>query len=92
MVVGGKTKITLAPWPKYTNEKHILLHSESLLTVVDPTDAVRDAYLKKIGKTLEDFTPDPSPVLLNEDDQLPDDSYVRDNDYDDDYEPRYQEV
>jgi len=94
MLVGGTTKVTLTPWParKYTDEKHILLHSDSLLTVVDPNDKVRDAYLKKIGKTLEDFKPQEQPVLLNEDEEVPSEDYIRDNDYDDDYEPRYQEV
>ena len=88
MVVGGSSKLTLTPWPKYTDEKHILLHSESLLTVVEPTERVRDAYLAKIGKTIEDFTPQPQPELLQEDEQLPTGEYPE---FDDEYEPRYQE-
>lgn len=93
MIVSGAAKVSLTSWPKYTNEKHILLHSDSLLTVMEPTDVIRDAYLKKIGKTLEDFTPAPQPVLLNEDESVPDGSPIRDTYYDeeDDYEPRYQE-
>jgi hypothetical protein len=48
---------------------------------------VRAAYLKKIGKTEEDFTPkEDDKVLLNEDEQLPQDTWV------DDYEPNYAET
>ena len=89
MEVSGSTKLTLTPWPKYTDENHVLLHSDSLLTVVEPNDKVRDAYLAKIGKTIEDFTPEPQPELLQEDEQLPTGQF--DNYEDDEYEPRYQE-
>ena len=82
MVVSGKTKLSLQSFPDYTTDEHILLHSDSLLTVCEPTDAVRDAYLKKIGKTLEDFTQEPEAVLLNEDETVPEQE---------DYEPRYAE-
>ena len=46
-VVGGKTKLTLTPWPDYTDDVDILLHSESLLTVCDPTEELASLYLKK---------------------------------------------
>ena len=94
MVVGGTSKVTLTSWPKYTDEKHILLHSDSLLTVMEPTDVIRDAYLKKIGKTIEDFTPAPQPELLNEDESVPDGTPIRDTYYDeeDGYEPAYREA
>ena len=95
MVVGGTSKVTLTSWPKYTNEKHILLHSDSLLTVMEPTEEIRDAYLKKIDKTLEDFTPPPEPELLNEDEHVPEGSALpRDTYYDeeDGYEPDYTET
>ena len=82
MVVSGKTKLSLQSFPDYTTDEHILLHSDSLLTVCEPTDAARDAYLKKIGKTLEDFTQEPEAVLLNEDETVPEQE---------DYEPRYTE-
>ena len=86
MLVSGTSKVTLTPWPLYTDEKHILLHSDSLLTVMDPTDEIRDTYLKKIGKTEEDFKPkEEEKVLLNEDEQLPEDTWI------DDYEPSYRE-
>jgi len=45
MLVSGTSKVTLTPWPLYTDEKHILLYSDSLLTVMEPTDKIRDAYL-----------------------------------------------
>ena len=90
MVVSGTSKVILTPWPKYTDEKHILINSNSLLTDLEPNEKVRDAYLAKIGKTLEDFTPKPQPELLQEDEQLPTGQF---EDYEDDhgYEPRYQE-
>lgn len=83
--VSGKTKVTLTSWPPYTDEKDILLHSDSLLTVVDPTEKLRDQYLKKIGKTLDDLKPSQEQVLLNEDENVPE--YI-----DDEYEPMYQEI
>ena len=82
-LVGGKTKLTLTRWPEYTDEEHILLHTDSLLTVCDPSEAVRDKYLEKIGKTLEDFTPREEPVLLTEDEEF--DSSIEE------YEPDYIE-
>ena len=87
-LVSGKTKVTLSAWPPHAADQHILLHSDSLLTVCDPSPTVVAMYLKKIGKTLEDFKPEPEPVLLNEDEQLPEDL---DYQYTDDYEPRYTE-
>lgn len=82
MSVSGKTKLSLQRWPEHTDDEHILLGSESLLTVCEPTEALRDAYLKKVGKTLEDFTKEPEAVMLTEDETVPEDS---------DYEPRYVE-
>ena len=82
MLVSGKTKLSLQPWPEYTDDEHILLGSDSLLTVGEPTEAVRDAYLKKIGKTLEDFTEEPEAVMLTEDETVPESE---------DYEPKYAE-
>ena len=85
-LVGGKTKVTLTTWPAHAADKHILLHSDSLLTVCEPNPTVKTMYLEKTGQTLEDFEKKEEPVLLNEDEQMP--SYVSE----DDYEPRYQEV
>ena len=88
-LVGGKAKVTLTAWPAHAADQHILLHSDSLLTVCEPSPTVKAMYLKKIGKTLEDFQPKEQPVLLNEDEQMP-----TLDDYEDDhgYEPNYQEV
>lgn len=85
-LVGGKTKVTLTKWPSYTNDEHILLYSESLLTAFAPTDELRDAYLKKIGKTLEEITPKEAEQML-----LQENETIVDPDLDPDYEPRYIE-
>ena len=85
--VTGKTKITLTPWPHHTEEKNILLHSDSLLTVVEPTLTLANQYLKKIGKTMEDLQTKDNRVLLNEDENVPDLPPPPE----DDYEPQYIE-
>ena len=85
--VTGKTKITLTPWPPHTDEKNILLHSDSLLTVVEPTLTLANQYLKKIGKTMEDLQTKDNRVLLNEDENVPDLPPPPE----DDYEPQYIE-
>ena len=82
MTVSGKTKLSLQPWPEHTDDEHVLLNSDALLTVCEPSDKVRDAYLKKVGKTIEDFSPEPKKELLNEEETVPDGE---------DYEPRYIE-
>jgi len=90
--VSGKTKITLTPWPSYTEDDHILLRSDDLLTVCEPIDSIKNAYIKKIGKTIEDFKVEeqkPEPVLLNEDEDIPasyQEEYTPDH-----YEPEYLE-
>lgn len=88
--VGGKTKLTLSPWPPYTDEKDILLSSDTLLTVVEPNESLRDTYLKKIGKTLEDIQPkEDDKILLSEEENVPEENvpeYVDEN-----YEPLYLE-
>ncbi len=85
--VTGKTKITLTPWPPLTEETNILLHSDSLLTVVEPTLTLANQYLKKIGKTMEDLQTKDDRVLLNEDENVPDLPPPPE----DDYEPQYIE-
>ena len=83
-VVGGKTKLTLTPWPDYTNDQHILLKSEALLTICEPSDEVRQAYLKKMKLTEEDLKPKPVRTILQEEEQVPELP-------EDDYEPQYVE-
>ena len=90
-LVGGKTKVSLTAWPAHSADQHILLHSDSLLTVCEPSPSVKAMYLKRIGKTLEDFVPKEQPVLLNEDEQVPTGDYVTEDGIDD-YEPMYTEV
>ena len=80
-VISGKSKVTLTRWPDYTDDVHILLRSDELLTVCEPTDKITESYLKKVGITLEDLNPEPKPVILTEDTILDDEEY----------EPRYVE-
>ena len=88
--VTGKTKITLTPWPSHTEDTDILLSSDSLLTVVEPTKKLADAYLKKIGKTYEDLKPKDNKVLLTEDESVP--QAVVPPEDEDEYEPFYMET
>ena len=89
-LIGGKTKVTLTPWlGECTKEQHILIHSDSLLTVVEPLESIRDAYLAKIGKTLEDITPKESEqVLLQENEEAPS---LAENELDDEDDVNYIE-
>ena len=82
-LIGGKTKVTLAPWPSYTDDEHILLNKPDILTVCEPSESVTESYNKKVE--LPDALKDrPKPVILNEEEQVPELT-------DDDYEPRYVE-
>jgi len=88
-VVSGKTKITLTRWPEYTDDTHVLLRSDDLLTVCEPTELVIEAYCKKIGKKPEDFEvaeeeKEEQKMLLTEEE-----GSIRNND--DSYEPHYRE-
>ena len=85
--VSGKTKITLTPWPDYTNDQHILLKSDALLTICEPSEAVRKAYLKKMKLTDADLLPKPQRVILSEEEQVPDVPELPE----DEYEPHYVE-
>ena len=86
-LIGGKTKVTLTKWPSHTEDTHILLTSDSLLTMCDPTQDLINKYLIKIGKTEEDFQPKDDRVLLNEGEQVPGPL----PDEPDEYEPQYVE-
>ncbi len=83
-VVTGSTKLTLTPWPKYCTDTHVLLHSDTLQTVLTPNVELRAAYLKKIGKTEKDLIEEAKPVILNEENQ----DWVDDPE---EYEPHYVE-
>ena len=86
-VVTGKTKIVLTPWPEYTDDQHILLKSDALLTICEPSEAVRKAYLKKMKLTDADLLPKPQRVILSEEEQVPDVPELPE----DEYEPHYVE-
>jgi hypothetical protein len=76
---------TFQPWPQYSGDEDILIHSTDILTICEPEDRLREAYLKKIGKTEEDLTETSKQVILNED--IDPDSL----DWVDDYNPPYVE-
>ena len=76
--VSGKSKLTLTSWPEHTDDDHVLIRSDDLLTVCEPTKQVSDAYRRKVGN-VDDLIPTHEPVILNEDTE-------------EDYEPRYTEV
>ena len=79
--VKGTTKVTLTSWPQYTDDEHILLHSDTILTVVAPKEELAQRYMKKVGIKPEDLKPkEDEQVLLAEDESVPDE-----------YEPRYIE-
>ena len=83
--ISGKSKITLTPWPEYTDESHILLRSDDLLTVCEPTQEILESYAKKVGADPASFIvkEEDEPVLLTEEEgQIPEG---------DEYEPRYTE-
>lgn len=86
--VSGDKNVVLTPWPKYTDDEHILLRSEDLLTVCDPTDKVLQAYMKKCGIKAKDLNAAPKQVILNEEQQPP---FYPEEDLEDEYEPRYVE-
>ena len=84
MVLGGKTKPTLTPWPEHTDDQHILLKSEALLTICEPSASIRQAYLKKMKLTEQDLMPKPQRTILQEEEQIPELP-------EDEYEPQYVE-
>ena len=56
MTFSGTTKVTLKAWPEHSGDSHILLRSEDLLTVCEPSEALLASYLKKTGKVLTEET------------------------------------
>lgn len=86
MAVSGDKNVVLTAWPKYTDDVDILLRSDDLLTVCEPTERVLEAYMKKCGIKASDLNSAPKQVILTEEQNQP--SYEEDPD---DYEPRYIE-
>lgn len=79
----GNTKLTLSSWPEGSDDTDILISSEELLTVVEPTEKLRKAYMTKTGITEEDLKPTEKPVILKEN-NIPSVA-------EDDYEPEFIE-
>ena len=84
--ISGTSKLTLTRWPAYTDDDHILIRSDELLTVCEPTEKLKEAYMKKTGLTEQDLKPKPQRTILTEDESIPEVPEV-----DDEYEPRYLE-
>ena len=78
-LISGKTSLTIAPWPDVCVDEHILLHTDSLLTIGEPKAALKELYIKKAGKRVEELAKPAQPQLLNEESN------------DESYEPRYVE-
>ena len=76
--VSGKAKLTLTRWPEYTDENHVLLRSDDVLTACEPSQKLMDAYASKVKLQKPE-----EPVILTE--EVPE---IFD---DDTYEPRYVE-
>ena len=83
--VSGQKKITLTPWPPYTDDGHILLRSDDLLTVCEPTQEILESYAKKVGADPASFSvkeEDQKVLLSEEEGDIPSE---------DGYEPEYIE-
>ena len=65
--ISGKQKVVLTRWPEHTNDEHILLQSDILLTLCEPTDAVAEAYTRKYKRQIDTAKKQAEPVVLNED-------------------------
>lgn len=65
--VTGMSPFELETWPKYTDEEDILLHTEAIKTICDPTASLLEQYLQKIGKTLEEIESQERRLLTEED-------------------------
>jgi hypothetical protein len=65
--VTGMSPFELETWPKYTDEEDILLHTEAIKTICEPTASLLEQYLQKIGKTLEEIESQERRLLTEED-------------------------
>jgi len=36
----------MKPWPEITNQTELMIHSDSILTIVDPTPEIAEKYLE----------------------------------------------
>ena len=89
MTISGSAKLTLKQWPEHSGDNHVLLRSEDLLTVCEPSEKLLAAYLKKTGKSLTETTAE---VTIDEGErpaeEIPYGDPLGDQD---DYEPHYVE-
>ncbi len=37
---------TMKPWPEITNQSELMIHSDSILTIVDPTPEIIEKYIE----------------------------------------------
>ena len=40
----------MKPWPKATNQRELMIRSEDILTIADPTEEVIEKYLELTGE------------------------------------------
>ena len=45
-----KTIDDMIPWPKATNQRELMIRSEDILTIADPTEEVIEKYLELTGE------------------------------------------
>ena len=85
--------VVLTQWPVGTDDEHVLLRSEDLLTVCEPSEQVIKSYLRKTGLTLKELNkPTEQPAEEQETvepEVLPQEDIFYDED---EYEPAYQEL
>jgi len=43
---GNSDDYYLEPWLDFTNQKELMIHSDSILTIADPTDKIVEKYLE----------------------------------------------
>lgn len=44
--VNSEDGFYLGPWPEITNQKELMIHSDSILTIADPTPEIIEKYLE----------------------------------------------
>ena len=87
--VTGMVPFELTPWPNYTDEKDILLHSSTIQTMCEPNESLFEQYLIKIGKTREEVKTITQQLLLEN--KEPEDYGDRDFPVDDNNYPIYED-
>lgn len=65
--VTGMSPFELERWPRYTDEEDILLHTEVIKTLCEPTESLVEQYLQKVGMTREEIESQEKKFLTEED-------------------------